>query len=129
MSLFSKQTGRYVSAEACERNRARQMSMAPQTVAQLQRIGVAPGTALRLEYFFYSDKADKGAALATALLTGGYSAECRPAADGSPSFCITGWSTPIPVQGAEVRAWTSEMCTLGFEHDCEFDGWGTTPKQ
>jgi hypothetical protein len=128
MSLFPKQR-RFVSEEACEKNRAEQVRMAPQTVAQLHAIGVAPGAPLRLEYFFYSNKATKGAALAAALATKGYSSECRPAADGSASFCITGWSTPIAVRDADVVAWADEMCSLGFEHDCEFDGWGTTPHQ
>jgi hypothetical protein len=28
-----------------------------------------------------------------------------------------------------VLDWTSRMCDVGREHDCEFDGWGTNPKQ
>ena len=28
-----------------------------------------------------------------------------------------------------VVAWTEQMCRLGREHDCEFDGWGTNPRQ
>jgi hypothetical protein len=26
---------------------------------------------------------------------------------------------------ASVLNWTETMCRVGFEHDCEFDGWGT----
>jgi len=24
-----------------------------------------------------------------------------------------------------VLDWTGQMCDLSFQHDCEFDGWGT----
>jgi hypothetical protein len=33
------------------------------------------------------------------------------------------------MSNAVVSAWTREMCEIGFAHDCEFDGWGTTPDQ
>ena len=26
---------------------------------------------------------------------------------------------------ANLLEWTEMMCRVGFEHDCEFDGWGT----
>jgi hypothetical protein len=28
----------------------------------------------------------------------------------------------------EVVSWTETMCRIGFEHDAEFDGWGTVPE-
>jgi hypothetical protein len=103
------------------------MRMSPRTVAKLYRIGVQRGTPLALEYFFYSDSAAKGEALAHALSAKRYSSTCQPAADGGPLLSITGWSVPVPVDDDSVVAWTREMCELGYSHDCEFDGWGTSP--
>jgi regulator of RNase E activity RraB len=130
MGLFRKrQTYRFVSEDALAKNLASQTEMSPQTVAELHRIGVSPCALLRLEYFFYADEKANGEALAAALLAKGYSSECCPAADGSGLFCITGWTTPIAVHDDVVVKWTAEMCQLGFTHDAEFDGWGTTPGQ
>jgi regulator of RNase E activity RraB len=120
---------RLVDQAAYERNLASQTTMAPQTVTQLHEAGMQPRALLRLEYFFYAASRSNGDALARDLLAKGYSSECRPAADGSPLFCITGWSTPFPIDEGSAVAWTTEMCRLGYAHDCEFDGWGTNPDQ
>ena len=124
-----KQPKPFVGEDALAKNLANQTEMSPQTVAELYRIGVSPGAMLRLEYFFYADAKANGEALMAALLAKGYSSECCPAADGSGLFCITGWTTPIAVHEDPVVEWTAEMCQLGFTHDAEFDGWGTTPGQ
>ena len=42
---------------------------------------------------------------------------------------ITGWTTPLEMSANLVLDWVDQMCNLGFEHDCEFDGWGTNPEQ
>jgi hypothetical protein len=126
---FRKKSSRFHDEAAFERNLANQMAMAPQTIEQLRGIGVLPEATLRLEYFFYAASRETGDALTSVLHSKGYSSDCRPAADGSATFCITGWSNPLPMDEATVVRWTAEMCRLGFEHDCEFDGWGTTPHQ
>lgn len=130
MGLFwKKKTDRFVTEEAFEKNLANQIRMAPQTVAELYRIGVPPGAALRLEFFFYAKSNANGESLTVALQGKGYSAECQLSADGSELLCITGWSTPIAMYDESVIGWTAEMCRIGRAHDAEFDGWGTTPEQ
>jgi hypothetical protein len=126
---FGKKDSRFHDQAAFERNLAKQTAWAPQTVEQLRRAGMRPGASLRLEYFFYAGNPVAGEALASVLQAKGYSSECAPAADGSPTFCITGWSNPLPMDEENVVRWTDEMCRLGFDHDCEFDGWGATPDQ
>src|SRR4051812_39807203 len=120
---------RYVDQSAFERILASQTTMAPQTVAELHKAGMPPQALLRLEYFFYASSLSNGEALARDLVGKGYSSECSPAADGGPLFCITGWTTPFAIDEGSAVAWTAEMCRLGFDHDCEFDGWGTNPHQ
>jgi hypothetical protein len=128
MGFFSRDKGkRFVGAEAHRRNLENQTQMSPGTVAQLHGVCVQKGASLALQYFFYTDANAKGETLARALSAKHYSAECHPAADGGPLFCITGWSTPVSIEDKSVVAWTREMCELGFEHDAEFDGWGTSP--
>jgi hypothetical protein len=123
------ETKRFVDEHAFRQNMANQAAMAPVTVAQLHQAGMTPNSRLRLEYFFYAASQTNGDALAKVLREKGYSTECRPAADGSPTWCITGWTTPFSVDERSASSWTGEMCLLGFAHDCEFDGWGTNPEQ
>lgn len=130
MGLFWKSRKmRFISEDAFEKNLASQTEMAPQTVAELHRVGVRPGAMLRLEYFFYTETKANGQALSDVLLAKGYSSELHPSADGSGLFCVTGWTTPVAVLDDPIVKWTAEMCRLGFAHDAEFDGWGTSPGQ
>lgn len=130
MGLFGKRPpSRYIAADALERMLRTQLASTPQTMAELSRHGVTPATQLRLEYFFYTNSKTNAGALAQALLARQYTGEARLAADGSGDYVINGWTTRMAMDLATVSAWTEEMCRLGFTHDCEFDGWGTNPRQ
>jgi hypothetical protein len=120
---------RYVSESVFRENLAKQTTMSPQTVAQLRKHGVTDQANLKLEFFFYTDKEAKGQALAKALGELRYQVECSPAAGDTRLVLVTGWTTPINMSEGSVVAWTEKMCRLGYEHDCEFDGWGTNPSQ
>jgi len=61
---------------------------------------------LKLEYFFNTDPPEKASALAG-----------------------DGWTAAMTMSTDVVQSWARQMCDLGFKHDCEFDGWGTTPEQ
>jgi len=134
-SLFgcSKGSGdnsqRYVSESAFRANLTKQSTMSPETVAQLRKHGVTDATGLKLEFYFYTDKDGKGQALAKALRELNYQVECGPAAGDPRLIVVTGWTTPIQMSDGPVVAWTEKMCRMGYEHDCEFDGWGTNPGQ
>jgi len=120
---------RFLSPERHFEATQKQLASTPQTIAALRGFGVTPEMQLKLEYFFYSNALDKGRALATALLALGYSAEAKAAAH-DPSLCVvTGWTTPLAIDEAPLVAWTKAMCEMGFEKDCEFDGWGTPVPQ
>jgi hypothetical protein len=121
--------GRFQSEAAYADNRSRQLTMTPQTVAQLRTYGVTDDSQLKLEYFFYTDTKEKAAALAQKLTGLGYSGGYDHSASDKKQFVITGWTSPIKMDDKTVLDWTGRMCDVGHEHDCEFDGWGTNPKQ
>jgi regulator of RNase E activity RraB len=127
--MFGKSPKRYFSRKAFEKNLERQLSMTPQTVKQLRGYGVTPEKELRLEFFFYTDTAEKAAALAAELLTRKYEVQHGPAAGGDKTQIVKGWTPKMPMNDRAVLDWTREMCTVGYTHDCEFDGWGTNPTQ
>jgi hypothetical protein len=103
--------------------------MTPQTLAHLRQYNVTPEQALKLEFFFYTNTARKASALAKALKELKYEVERRPSAPGEKIQLITGWSLPMLMREDVVIDWTKRMCTVGFENDCDFDGWGTSPAQ
>lgn len=121
--------GRFQSDEAYTQNRAKQLAMTPQTVAQLRNYGVTPQNLLKLEYFFYTNTQEKAAALAQKLAGLGYAGSHDHSASDQKQFVITGWTAPMSMDDQTVLEWTESMCDLGHELDCEFDGWGTNPKQ
>jgi hypothetical protein len=118
---------RFVTEKAFRENLAKQMQMTPMTVAQLRKLGVTESKSLKLEFFFYTDTQAKAQSLATTLKEFQYEAHSRKSAGDSRTILVTGWSTPIKMDDGTVSAWTEKMCRAGFEHDAEFDGWGTSP--
>jgi hypothetical protein len=124
-----KSDGRFVSEKAFQKNLAQQVTMTPQTLTQLRKYNVTPQKSLKLEYFFYTDTNEKAVALAEVLKQKGYSVEYGQGAGKKGELVVTGWTSPMLMTDALVLKWTEDMCKVGFEHDCDFDGWGTNPNQ
>ena len=120
---------RFVSNDGLQNNLTRQLKMSPQTLAQLHKHGVTEQMTLKLEFFFYTDTEAKGQSLAGTLKRLEYTVECAPMASDARLFLLTGWTTPIKMNETSVLGWTTRMCYVGHEHDCDFDGWGTNPRQ
>lgn len=127
--LFTGGSKKFVSRELFEANLANQLAMTPQTLAQLRKYNVTPEKTLKLEFFFYTNATSKAASLTEALTKMQYEVEHGPSASDKKLQVITGWSAAIPMQDNVVLGWSKQMCEVGFEHDCEFDGWGTNPEQ
>ncbi|HEX4141975.1 MAG TPA: ribonuclease E inhibitor RraB [Pirellulales bacterium] len=122
-------SGSFVTKQAFEKNLATQVALAPQTLQELRKHGVTDETRLKLEFFFYTDTEPKAVRLDRALKELGYSVEFRPSAGDRKQLVITGWTDKMAMDEASVVDWTRRMCQLGFDCDCEFDGWGTNPVQ
>ena len=132
MSIFSvlcRAPKTFVSREKYQRNLANQLAMTPQTVNQLRKFDVAANKLLKLEFFFYTNTIAKASALAQALSDLHYTVDYGPSASNRRLQVVTGWSVAIEMNDVVVTGWTKMMTDLGFAHDCEFDGWGTNPKQ
>jgi len=120
---------RFWTEKAHRENLAKQVAMTPQTMAQLRKLGAAEDSMLRLEFFFYTDTEQKAGLLAAALRKLGYDVTAGRSAGDEKLFLVTGWTTPLRMEDAIVVEWAKQMCRLGYEYDCEFDGWGTNPGQ
>jgi hypothetical protein len=120
---------RYVSEAAFRQNLAKQIGMAPLTVAQLRKHGVTDLSMLKLEFFFYTNIESKAQELVASLKQINYEVHAGPSASDRRVFLVTGWTTPMRMDEEGVTGWSKQMCLLGFRNDCEFDGWGTNPTQ
>jgi hypothetical protein len=119
----------FKSEEFYAKNRASQASMTPKTMEQLRAYGVTDETQLKLEYFFYTNSKEKASKLFEKLQGLGYSGKYCASAKNEEIFVITGWTARMSMDNDTVVEWTVMMCDIGKDMDCEFDGWGTNPKQ
>ena len=76
------------------------------------------------DFFFYTDAYP----LATTLRGLRYDARAGTSASNARIFLIQGWSTPIQMDEARVVTWNEQMCRLAFDHDAQFESWGTSPE-
>jgi regulator of RNase E activity RraB len=120
---------RYFSEEAHQANLEKQVTWSPKTLQQLRNFGVSDQSLLKLEFVFYTDEETKSRPLTEALSNKGYEVKDVPSATHETRRCVTGWTTKLRMDESTVVGWTREMCQLGYEHDAEFDGWGTHPQQ
>ncbi len=119
----------FVSETALNSNRDKQMQMTPHTLDQLRKLNVTSDKELKLEYFFYTNTADKAEQLATEIGKLNYTVQHGVSAGDKKLFIVTGWTTKMKMADEVVKQWTKQMCELGYKFDCEFDGWGTDPGQ
>jgi len=132
--IFKKVSAKYIDEYKHQDNMKKQIAMVPELLAKLQQSGITDDSELKLEYFFYTNAEDKADRLSEKLSVLGYSTEQRPSADSNTDeeeskklTLLTGWSNPVKMAKDKLCQWIKDMCILGFEQDCEFDGWGTKP--
>lgn len=119
----------FVNETAFDNNREKQMQMTPKVLEQLYKLDVRQEKELKLEYFFYTNTAEKAEQLARELEKLNYSVHHGVSGGNKKLFIITGWTSKMKMADDIVVNWTEKMCEIGYEFDCEFDGWGTSPNQ
>ena len=127
--LKSKTEKKFVSEKAFTRNLNKQTEMSPVTLNQLRELEVNDSSYLKLEFFFYTDSVSKAENLADELKSLNYSVDFGVSPGDKNLFSITGWTTKMLMTNTVVQNWTKSMCEIGYQFDCDFDGWGTTPSQ
>jgi len=116
---------RFVTEATFNSNLDKQIQMIPGILDQLRRANVTSDKALKLEYFFYTNTAEKAERLAAEIAKLNYSVRHGVSAGDQNLFVVTGWTTKIEMKEEVIQQWTRQMSELGYTFDCEFDGWGT----
>ncbi|MEP7127263.1 MAG: ribonuclease E inhibitor RraB [Chitinophagales bacterium] len=129
--LKTKQNGnrKYVTEQQLKKNTAMHMQLAPLTMENLRLIDDTAHEELKLEFFFYTNTSEKAEKFAAELVKLNYEVDHGKAGGVKKLFIITGWTTKMKMEDSVVTNWTKEMCELGHQFECDFDGWGTTPNQ
>lgn len=129
-NIFGSKDNRYISESTFRKTLQKQKEMNGQTLTQLRKYDVGDESKLSLEFFFYTDKQDKASNLAIELKKLNYNIETVDKSAGdSTLWAVIGWTTPVKMDIGSVTKWTELMCQIGFDNDCDFDGWGTNPDQ
>lgn len=125
----TKKPGRYLSEqEAQDELVPEQIGSNYPLLEALRQHGVTESNQLKLEFAFFTDEIDKAENLKKTL-----SAKDDYSVDDLKKvkklWRITGWSNKIKMDIDSINKWTFEMCKIGFDSDCKFDGWGTFPDE
>ncbi|UFH34943.1 ribonuclease E inhibitor RraB [Flavobacterium acetivorans] len=117
---------KFVIESAFNKNLEKLMQITPQTIYHFRKINDAEEKELKLEFFFYTNKAKKAEKLVAELKKINYTVKQSVSEKDNKIFIITGWTTKIKMSDEIVKKWTNQMCILGYNFDCEFDFLETT---
>lgn len=113
----------YLSDSAHVENTKAQLALNAALIDQQRNLNVPEDSVKIVEFYFYSDADAKVAALAKLLEAKQYTVEFGNSAAIPGEFVCTGRSTPIKMSAIVLETWVKEMCLIGFQNDCRFDGW------
>jgi regulator of RNase E activity RraB len=128
-NFFKGKNAKFVSEKAFKSNLKKQIESIPQVLAELKKHGTDEIREQKLEYFFYTDTAEKAKALSTELQNKNYTVTYKISSYDDKTYVITGWTSKIKLEQESIVNWSREMCELGYKYDCDYDGWGTDVNQ
>ena len=127
---FLKSDRRFVSEAKYDEDLAKQENNNRMVLDQLYKMNVSEDRDLSLEFFFYTNDEKKAVNLAGKLENAGYKITYVQRAESDKRlWVVNGWSLKMKMNLPTVTGWSKLMCNMGYETDCDFDGWGTTPEQ
>ena len=124
-----KKPGRFLSVqEAKEDLVPGQIASNYPLLEVLKQHGVTDNDQLKLEFAFFTNDIHKGENLKKALsIRADYQVDHLIRV--KKLWRLTGWSNKIKMDIDSINHWTFDMCKIGFDNDCKFDGWGTFPEK
>jgi regulator of RNase E activity RraB len=127
-SLSQMVPDKFVSQIAYETNFNRQVNGVDGILRQLRKQKITSQSEMKVEFFFYTNAMQKAGMLSKKLMALGYQVKSRPAASGKDEIVVTGLTPKMKMSPEVLRKWAKQMCTTGYECDCDFDGWGVSLK-
>lgn len=122
--IFDKH-GRYLSEQSYNDNLDSQLQMNTETLDELRAYDVTDEAERKIEFFFYTNTLDKAKTFGYELGKLYSDVSYGESENEDKLFVVTGWTHPMNMSLETMNNWTRKMCEMGYEFDCDFDGWGT----
>ena len=105
---------------------AKQLAMNEMTLARLRELGLTDETEVQLDFLYYaSNESDAEGLRAFLIDETDYEVEVHPQTDGSGQWVVSGHTQKTTISKEILDEWVNWLVAAGFDHECEFDGWGT----
>lgn len=114
---------KFVNETEYKANLAKQQKLSSRALTQLRKIGVTESSELKPEYFFITNTVRNAKELTAQLQVFGYAAGFKKKPDNPGLYMVTGRATKMKMSEKLILEWTKVMCDLGYEFDCNFNGW------
>lgn len=127
MGLFSflKSNKRFVSEKQLQENIQNQQSMNEETLFEFSEYGIDENATRILEFYFFSNDVLMLEQLKNALQKLNYKElQLEKDPESKKHWALYGETNPMNMELNTINNWTKSLCEIGFEYDCEFDGWG-----
>lgn len=121
--LKPKQKKQFVSEIDFITNLNRQSHLAIETLVQLRELHIEEEDKLKIDYFFYTNTAEKSQAIAKEMQKRNYLVTYEAMPNTKNLFVVKGQSNGIQMMHEVLKQWATGMCELGYQCDCNFDGW------
>lgn len=121
--LKPKKQKRLVSENDFTINQGRHFRLATESLVSLRDASVEEEDELKIDYYFYSDTLEKAENLEKEMQKLNYIVNHGLAPHNKNLFVISGRSKKVKMMHESLSKWVSEMCELGYKHDCNFDNW------
>lgn len=120
--------GQFNTKAKVERNKNRQKYGARRVIELLGLLTDLDNKELPVEFFFYTNTEAKAISLSEALKKMGYTVYGFGLCSyDKRKYAIDGCTQKMKMTDVAMAQWAEQMCELALEHDCDFDGWGTSP--
>lgn len=112
--------GKFISIKKKEENEYSFIKKIEELIAKEKTSGRLDGDTIILNFYFYTNKLKKAQALKESLRLENYQAFISH--QGDTLYLISGWTNPIIFNTVTLHSWVLNMNEMGFEKDCDFDG-------
>ena len=119
--LKPKQSKRFVSEIDFIKNRDQQSHLAVETLVGLRELNVEEGDAYSIEFWFSVGSTDRKFELTKRLENLGYLVNTEN--NSNSQWVVSGRTSPMKMMHEVLKKWATDMCALGYEHDCNFEWW------
>ena len=106
---------------------AKQLAMNEKTLARLRELGLTDETEVQLNFLYYAPNESDAEDLWSFLIEEtDYEVGIHPEANSSGQWIVSGHTQKTTISKEILDEWVEWMIAAGFDHHCEFDGWGTS---